>query len=94
MAGPYHNVITGVDNAEYDDDHKYPLKLQSSSFSITFRSGTSPIFYSFNGSDDHGVVSDLPGYLQVKILEPWVTNQFWLKGGTGDEIVEVEARAQ
>jgi hypothetical protein len=93
-ADSYFEVITGIDNATYDDDHKYDLGRMSSFWSILFKGGTDPIYYSFDGKNDSGVVSDLAGYLQYQSLEPWVTNTFWLRGGTGDETVEVTARAQ
>jgi hypothetical protein len=90
----YFEEITGVSNSTYDDNHKYVIGRSSKYWSILFKNGTNPIYYSFDGTEDAGVVSDLPGYLQFKSLEPWVTNVFYLRGGTGDEIVEVEARSQ
>ena len=94
-ADVYFEEKTTIDNSNYDDDHKYVLGNKSStSWSILYKSGTSPIFFSFDGTEDAGVVSDLPGYHQFQLLEPWVTTTFWLRGGTGDEIVEITARAQ
>lgn len=82
---------TGVSNAVYNDTKKYNFGFASRMVQLLFKSGTGPIYYSFNGSDDHGVLNNVAGSIQKQILEPFRTNRVWLRGGDGTEIVEITA---
>lgn len=95
MALPmFYEKATGVDNAEYDDDHIYEFGFMSGSVQLNFRSGTGPIQYSFNGSVDHGELGLSAGMIQNQILEPYRAHRIWLKGGDGSEIVEITVLPQ
>jgi hypothetical protein len=85
----YHNVVTSISNSAYNDTHRYDFGISSLTIVIHFRSGTNPITYSFNGTDDHGTVGGSAGYIQTMVLEPMRAHSLWLKGGTGDETVEI-----
>ncbi len=87
----FHTVETGISNADYDDSHVYAFGFQSNTVQIHFRSGTGPIYYSFNGTDDHGVLNNATGFVQTQVLEPFQANRLWLRGGDGTEIVEITA---
>ena len=87
----YFEVKTGVSNSAYDDDHKYDFGFESSYLQLHYRSGTSPIYYSFNGSEDHGMLDDAIGFIRTQILNSFHTNEVWLRGGSGDEVVEIIA---
>lgn len=58
---------------------------------VSFVSGTGPVEFSFNGDEDHGQVGNpTSGYvltMDMKISR----NEMWLKGGAGDEVVNVTA---
>lgn len=90
----FHIKETGIDNADYDDDHRYQFGFSSNAIQIHFRSGTGPIFYSFDGQNDHGELNNLAGSIQTQVLQPFRANQIWLRGGDGTEIVEVYATPQ
>lgn len=87
----YWNLATTINNANYDDSHRYNFGLQSNGVQIHYRTGTNAIYYSFNGTDDHGMLNNIAGSIQTQLLEPFHANSVWLRGGTGDEEVEVSA---
>lgn len=92
MSSPmYYEKVTGISNADYDDAHKYEFGFESNTVQIHFRSGTGPIKYSFNGSEDHGELNNASGFIQTQILEPFIARKVYLKGGDGTEVVELTA---
>lgn len=82
---------TGVSNAGYVTTKKYEFGFTSRMVQLLFKSGTGPIYYSFNGNEDHGILNDIPGSIQKQILEPFNTNRVYLRGGDGTEIIEISA---
>jgi len=87
----FHEIATGGANATYDDTNQYLFDFTSRMVQLHFQSGTGPIYYSFNGSVDHGVLNDTPGSIQLQCLEPHRANRVWLRGGDGTELVEITA---
>lgn len=87
----YWESVTGMTNAGYDDDNRYGFGFTSDFFQIHYKSGTNPIYYSFNGSEDHGILDNAVGSIQTQILDSFRANEVWLKGGSGDEIIEITA---
>lgn len=92
MALPmFYTSETGINNANYDDTHSYEFGFTSSAIQIHFKTGTGPILFSFNGTDDHGELNNTTGSIQTQILEPFSANKIWLKGGDGTEVIEISA---
>ena len=87
----YFNEVTGKTNSGYDDDNYHKFGFQSSLVQLHYRLGTNPIYYSFNGSEDHGVLNNVAGSIQTQILNDFEANEVWFRGGSGDEEIEVIA---
>ncbi len=85
-----HAEITSISNAAYDDTAYVKLGFTAGWVQIHFVSGNDPIYFSFNGSENHGVVHDATKELQVTSIPVW-TNEIWFKGGTGNEIIRYTA---
>ena len=83
--------ITGKTNSNYDDDNVVEFGFSASFLQIHYVSGTNPIYYSFNGSEDHGKLYDSVGSIQTQMLNNVRQNKVWFRGGSGDEIIEVKA---
>lgn len=76
----------------YDETKKLEFGFIPERIIVTFVSGTGPVFFSFNGDEDHGVVGSSP-FVTDRDLYPISRNEIWLKGTAGDEIVQVTAWA-
>ena len=87
----FFELVTGKTNSEYGDSVRYKFGFISSYLQLHYRSGTNPIYYSFNGSEDHGVLDNAIGSIQTQIFGDFSTNEIWLRGGSGDEAVEIIA---
>ena len=87
----YFQLVTGKTNSDYGDDVKYEFGFPSGYVQLHYRSGTNPIYYSFNGSEDHGVLDNAIGSIQTQMLSDFCTGEIWLRGGSGDEAVEIIA---
>ncbi|MCK5019293.1 MAG: hypothetical protein KAS32_19695 [Candidatus Peribacteraceae bacterium] len=85
-----HSEITSISNAAYDDVAYVQLGFTAGWIQIHFVSGNSPIYFSFNGSEDHGLVHDAANELQATTI-PIVTNEIWFRGGTGNEVIRYTA---
>lgn len=84
-----HYPITGIDNANYNDSHKYNFSLQPRKIQIHYVGGSNLIYYSFDGKNDHGSVGNDGGQIQVQTHEPFTSKIIYLRGGTGDETINV-----
>jgi hypothetical protein len=78
--------------ATYVDNRKYEFGFTANVIQIHYRAGTNPVYYSLDGKNDHGVLSNASGYLQTQILQPTRSNQIWLRNGSGDEVLEIMAQ--
>jgi len=87
----FHEIATGISNSGYNDTKKYEFDFTSKMVQLHLKSGTGPIYYSFNGSVDHGVLGLTPGDIQTQCLEPHRANRVWLRGGDGTELVDITA---
>lgn len=90
LADPKYQEVTGISNSTYGDSSRIQFGFQSHLILINHRSGTNPIYFSFNGQDDHGVLHSGDGYIK-SIEVPVVSSVIWFRGGTGDEIMDLFA---
>ena len=59
---------------------------------VRYISGTIPIFFSFNGSDDSGEVGFSMGRSDVELFRDITSvNSIHFRGGDGTEVISVEA---
>ena len=82
---------TGISNAIYGVAKRYQFGFVSGMVQLLFKSGTGPIYYSFDGTNDHGILNNTAGSIQKQILEPFNTARVYLRGGDGTEIIEISA---
>lgn len=80
-----------VDVTVYGDEKKLEFGFIPERIIVTFVSGTGPVLFSFNGTEDHGEVGAAP-ITGERDLYPMSRNEMWLKG-TGNEVVHVTAWA-
>ncbi len=78
----------------YEDGQKLEFGFIPEHIRIEITAGDGPIYYSFNGSDDHGCVGSTTlngffGFIQMLISR----NEIWLRGTLGTETVTVIAWA-
>jgi hypothetical protein len=85
----FYNAVTSITNSAYNDTVKSSFGFTSETIVVHYRSGSNPISFSFNGAEDHGVIGGSAGFIQTIVLQPFQAHEIWLKGGTGDEIVEI-----
>jgi hypothetical protein len=85
--------VTGITESTYEDSGKTSFGVAvPNSFQIHYASGSNSIYYSFDGKDDHGVVGNDGGQIQTQIIEPFNSNEVWLRGGTGDEVIHLTVK--
>lgn len=81
--------VISIPAGAFVDAAKIDFGFTSQSVQLVFRTGTNPIFYSFDGSNIHGKLHNSAGYVKAQLLEPFRANQIWFGNGSGDEIVEL-----
>ena len=85
-------ILTAITNATYGDSKKVEVGFTPEQILIHIRVGTNPIYFSFGGGEDHGVIGTTGGYIQ-SIQQDVSRNEIWFRGGSGDEVVQVWAWA-
>jgi len=93
MSVSNHFQAVSVTALTYGDSVKVLIGFLPEHIRISFISGTGPVEYSFNGTEDHGRVGD-PTAGNDKVIDMQIgRNEIWLKGAAGDEVVNVTAWA-
>jgi len=88
----FFEVFAASSEPDYNDNDVVEFGFMSVAVQLNFRSGTDPVYFSFNGKDDSGVLHVAGGdYRQNQTFKPLRTNKVWFRGASGDEIVEVTA---
>jgi hypothetical protein len=90
MSAAHYESITGITNTIYSDAKQADFGFISSAVLILYVSGTNAITFSFDGKNDHGVLND-DGF-SLRVYNSTInTKDVFLKGGIGDEIIEISA---
>lgn len=77
---PAYNDTTGL----------FAFGFTASTVVLNFRSGGAPVFFSFDGTQDHGVLYDALGYMKAIELN-LRTNRIWVRGGDATTVLDIWA---
>ena len=86
----FYDKITVQIGSAYSDDGRTTFGLQSKKVKLDFITGTGPVFFSFNGSTDHGEIGG-PGLPESVDLPDFAANEIWFRSAGGGETVQVWA---
>jgi len=87
----FFEAYTAPNEASYVDDNVVEIDFTSIVLQLNYRTGANPVYFSFNGTDDHGVLAGAGGYRKEQTLDPLRVNKIWFRGGSGAEVIEVTA---
>lgn len=90
----FQRIDGGINNLTYGDDHRYQFGFLAKTVQIHYESGTGPIYYSFNGEDDHGILDNITGAIETQVLQPIRAATVYLRRdatGDGSEVVQIMA---
>lgn len=81
----------GAAIAAYNDTTgAFAFGFTASTVIINYRNGGAPLFFSFDGSEDHGILFNSSGYM--KAIEMNIrTNRIWVRGGDAATVLDIWA---